>query len=44
VRDFGTALETFPSNIIGSMFKFTKPAFFDIPDDGVESKPVEVKF
>jgi LemA protein len=44
VRDFGTALETFPSNIIGGMFKFAKPTFFDIPDDGVESKPVEVKF
>lgn len=44
VRDFGTALETFPSNIIGGVFHFTKPAFFDIPDDGAESKPVEVKF
>ncbi len=44
VRDFGTALETFPSNVIGNMFKFTKPEFFDIPDDGVESQPVEVKF
>lgn len=44
VRDFVTALETFPSNIIGNMFSFTKPTYFDIPDDGVESKPVEVKF
>ncbi len=44
VRDFMTALETFPSNVIGNMFSFTKPAYFDIPDDGEESKPVEVKF
>ncbi len=44
VRDFNTKLETFPSNIVGGMFSFKKPEFFDIPDDGVESKPVEVKF
>jgi LemA protein len=44
VRDFTTALETFPSNIVGNMFKFSAPKYFDIPDDGVESKVVEVKF
>ncbi len=44
VRDFTTALETFPSNIIGKMFGFVSPEYFDIPDDGVESKPVEVMF
>ncbi len=44
VRDFTTALQVFPGNIIGGMFGFTAPAYFDIPDDGVESKPVEVKF
>jgi LemA protein len=44
VRDFVTKLEVFPSNIIGSMFNFTKPAYFDIEDGGVEAKPVEVKF
>lgn len=44
VRDMNTKIEVFPSNIIASMFKFGKVEFFDIPDDGVESKPVEVKF
>lgn len=44
VRDFNTALETFPSNVVAGMFIFKKKEFFDIPDDGVESQPVEVKF
>lgn len=44
VRDFITKLEVFPSNIIGSIFSFTKPEYFDIEDNGVEAKPVEVKF
>lgn len=44
VRDFNTMLEVFPSNILAGVFSFTKKEFFDIPDDGVESKPVEVKF
>ncbi len=44
VRDLNTALEVFPSNLIGKMFSFTNKDFFDIPDDGVESKPVEVRF
>ena len=44
VRDFTTALQHFPGNIIGKMFGFVAPGYFDIPDDGVESKPVEVKF
>ncbi len=44
VRDFATALQVFPGNIIGSIFSFKAPEYFDIPDDGVESKPVEVKF
>jgi LemA protein len=44
VRDLNTKAESFPGNIIANMFKFAKMDFFDIPDDGVESKPVEVKF
>lgn len=44
VRDFTTALQHFPGNIIGKMFNFIAPNYFDIPDDGIESKPVEVKF
>ena len=44
VRDLNTRLETVPTNIIGNMFHFQKKDYFDIPDDGAESKPVEVKF
>ncbi len=44
VRDLNTKIEQFPSNMIAGMFHFGKMEFFDIPDDGVESKPVEVKF
>ena len=44
VRDFNTAVEHFPGNIIASIFHFTKMEFFDIDDDGPEAKPVEVKF
>jgi LemA protein len=44
VRDLNTKIEMFPGNVFASMFKFAKMEFFDIPDDGVESKPVEVKF
>jgi LemA protein len=44
VRDWNTSVETFPSNVIANGFNFKKKEFFDIPDDGVESKPVEVKF
>lgn len=44
VRDLNTKIEMFPGNVFANMFKFAKMEFFDIPDDGVESKPVEVKF
>ncbi len=44
VRDINTKVESFPSNLIAKVFNFGKKEFFDIPDDGVESKPVEVKF
>jgi len=44
VRDLNIKIESFPSNVIANFFKFVKKSFFDIPDDGVESKPVEVKF
>ena len=44
VRDLNTKIEMFPGNIFANMFSFSKMEFFDIPDDGVESKPVEVKF
>lgn len=44
VRDLNTKIEVFPSNVIAGMFKFGKMEFFDIDDNGPESKPVEVKF
>ena len=44
VLNLNTKVESFPSNIIANAFKFVKKEFFDIPDDGVESRPVEVRF
>lgn len=44
VRDFNTKIEVFPTNLFASMLGFAKKAFFDIDDNGPESKPVEVKF
>lgn len=45
VRDLNILVDTFPSNIIASMFKFAKKAFFDLGEEKeVVSKPVEVKF
>ncbi|MEI6400338.1 MAG: LemA family protein [bacterium] len=44
VRDYNTSLQVFPGNIFAKMFSFTKKEFFDIDDNGPESKPVEVKF
>jgi len=44
VRDFATALQVFPANIIGNMFSFATPEFFEIAEGSVESQPVEVKF
>ncbi len=44
VRDFNTALETFPSNVVAGMFIFKKKEFFDLPDNDAAQNPVEVKF
>ena len=44
VRDFNTALETFPSNVVAGMFIFMKKEFFDLPDNDAAQNPVEVKF
>lgn len=44
VRDFNTKVETFPSNLIAGMFKFTAKEFFDIDEKGVEGQPVSIKF
>lgn len=44
VRDLNIAADSFPSNVVANMFNFQKMDFFDIPDTGAESQPVEVKF
>ena len=44
VRDFNTGVQTFPGNMIASMFKFTALEFFELEQDSVEKNPVEVKF
>ncbi len=43
VRDLNTMLETFPSNIVGSMFKFQKREFFEIENEA-ERQNVKVQF
>lgn len=44
VRDLNTKIEMFPSNIIASMFSFTKREFFEVEDMASVERPVEVKF
>jgi LemA protein len=44
VRDFNTAVEQFPSNLIASRFKFAQRDFFELETPQAERKPVTVKF
>jgi len=44
VRDFNTAVEQFPSNLIASRFKFAQKDFFELTTPEVERKPVPVSF
>ena len=44
VRDLNIKIETFPSNIIAGMFKFTKQEFFQLEDGSAAKEPVAVKF
>lgn len=44
VRDLNTQIESFPSNIIANLFKFTQKEFFDLADNDLAQNPVEVKF
>lgn len=44
VRDMNTSVQSFPGNIVAGMFHFTKKEFFDLADDDVAQKNVEVKF
>lgn len=42
VRDFNTKMETFPTNMVAGVLKFTKYNFFEI-EDATERQNVEVK-
>lgn len=44
VRDFNTALQVFPTNLIAGMFGFSGREFFDIDEKGPEGQRVDVKF
>ena len=39
VRDYNTALQTVPSNIIANMFGFKEREFFEVEDEAVRSVP-----
>ncbi|MEY3783782.1 MAG: hypothetical protein RLZZ230_104 [Candidatus Parcubacteria bacterium] len=44
VRDLNIALQSFPSNIIGSMFNFVAQEFFELAENSTEREPVKVGF
>jgi len=44
VRDFNILIESFPSNIVASQFRFQKGEFFELEAPEVERKPVKVSF
>lgn len=44
VRDLNISVDTFPSNIVASMFKFTKMEFFDLEGNEAAKEPVKVQF
>lgn len=44
VRDLNIALQSFPSNIVGSMFNFKAEEYFEIEEGSVEREPVQVDF
>ncbi len=45
VRDLKIALQSFPSNLVGQMFKFKEEAFFNLGEDEEAARqPVKVRF
>ncbi len=44
VRDLNIALQSFPSNIVGKMFKFVSQPFFELPENSAEREVVKVSF
>jgi LemA protein len=43
-RDLNIKMQVFPSNMVAQSLGFKKRDFFDLPDNDVAQKPVEVKF
>jgi LemA protein len=43
-RDLKIALQSFPSNIVGSMFNFKEEPFFELAENSVEREVVKVSF
>ena len=44
VRDLKIALESFPSNIVGSTFNFKEEQYFELEAGSIEKEPVKVSF
>ncbi|MBM4128634.1 MAG: LemA family protein [Nitrospira sp.] len=44
VRDYNIAIESIPSNIVASAFRFEREEFFELEAPEVERKPVKVSF
>lgn len=44
VRDLNISLESFPSNVVGNMFKFKAEEYFELEENSVEKAPVKVDF
>ncbi len=44
VRDLNIAIESFPGNVIASVFNFSKMELFDLADNDEAQKPVNVNF
>lgn len=43
-RDLKISLQSFPSNVIGNMFKFGEEPYFELEENSVEKEPVKVAF
>lgn len=44
VRDLKIALQSFPSNVVGSMFNFKEEQFFELAENSAEREVVKVNF
>jgi LemA protein len=44
VRDLLIALQSFPGNVIGSLFSFSEMPYFELPENSTEREPVKVSF